>query len=338
VTVTFAELTTMRVGGPVAELAVATSAAHAVDLVREADAAKRPVLVIGGGSNLVVGDVGWEGRVVRIATADLDIDGDRVRAGAGVDWDVLVEATTTDGLAGLEALSGIPGSVGGTPVQNVGAYGALTSDVLESVSVFDRQTGEVESWGPERCGFGVHRTSVFKHTDRWVILGVTYRLRRSPQSGPVRYAGLARHLGITEGGTAPVADVRAAVIEVRRGKGMVLDAGDHNTWSVGSFFLNPVLPELPAAIPADCPRYPDPAGTKVPAAWLIERAGFAPGYGREFGTGTVALSTRHTLAVTNRGGATTADVMKFAAHVREGVETRFGVRLTPECHLVNCSF
>lgn len=337
-TVTFAELTTMRVGGPVAELAVATSAAHAVELVREADAAGRPVLIIGGGSNLVVGDVGWDGRVVRIAADDLAIDGDLVRAGAGVDWDTLVQATITDGLAGLEALSGIPGSVGGTPVQNVGAYGALTSDVLESVEVFDRETGEVEVWTPERCGFGAHRQSVFKHTDRWVILGVTYRLRRGAQSGPVKYAGLARHLGVADGGTAPAADVRAAVLEVRRSKGMVLDADDHDTWSVGSFFLNPVLPELPAAIPADCPRFPDPAGFKVPAAWLIERSGFAPGYGRDFGNGTVALSTRHTLAVTNRGGATTADVMKFAAHVREGVETRFGVRLTPECHLVNCSF
>ena len=336
-TVTFAELTTMRVGGPVAELAVATSAAHAVDLVRAADAANRPVLVIGGGSNLVVGDVGWEGRVVRIGSAGVDIDGELVRADAGVDWDNLVAATVADGLAGLEALSGIPGSVGGTPVQNVGAYGAQTSDVLDSVVVYDRQTGEVETWSPDRCGF-VYRNSVFKHTDRWVILEVTYRLRRSGQSGPIRFGGLARHLGIADGGTAPVADVRAAVLEVRRGKGMVLDADDHDTWSVGSFFLNPVLPELPPAIPADCPRFADPAGTKVPAAWLIEQAGFAPGYGRDFGTGAVALSTKHTLAVTNRGGATTADVMKFAAHIREGVETRFGVRLSPECHLINCSF
>lgn len=330
---TFAQLTTMRVGGPIGRLDVASTPDEAVALVRAADGAGEPLLVIGGGSNIVVGDDGWPGRVVRMASDDFDIAGDLVRAAAGVDWDRLVRATVDAGLAGLEALSGIPGSAGGTPVQNVGAYGALTSDVLESVTVYDRTTGEVAEWGPQRCGFGRHRQSVFKRADRWVILAVAFRLTRGRDSGPVAYEGLARQLGLRAGGSAPVADVREAVLALRRSKGMVLDPADHDTWSVGSFFLNPVLPEVPAAVPAECPRWPDPDGVKLPAGWLIQHAGFPPGYT----VGNVGLSGRHALAVTNRGGATAADVVKFAAHVRAGVEAAFGVRLAPECDLINCS-
>ena len=335
---TFADLTTMRVGGPIRQLRVATTIAEAVEIVRDADARRDPLLVMGGGSNLVVGDVGWDGTVVRMAQPEFDIDGERVTASAGVEWEPLVERVVAEGLAGIEALSGIPGSVGGTPVQNVGAYGALTQHVLESVSVYDRTTGEIERWGPERCGFGSHRQSVFKHSDRWVVLEVTYRLRRSGQSAPIEFDGLVRKLGIGKGGTASPADVRAAVLELRRSRKMVLDADDHDTWSVGSFFINPVLAEVPGQVPDECPRWPDIKGTKLPAGWLIDHAGFPPGYGLDWGNGTVALSSRHALAVTNRGGATTADVMKFAAHIRDGVAARFGVVLGPECDLVNCSF
>lgn len=335
---TFADLTTMRVGGPIGQLHEPTTVAEAVERVRAADSRRDPLLILGGGSNVVVGDVGWDGTVVRMAQSGFEIRGERVTAAAGVEWEHLVQAVIADGLAGIEALSGIPGTVGGTPVQNVGAYGTLTSDVLESLSVYDRTTGEVEEWTPDRCGFGRHRTSVFKHSDRWVVLEVTYRLRRSGQSAPVTFPAVAGHLGIEVGGTAAPADVRAAVLEQRRSRRMVLDADDHDTWSVGSFFLNPVLAELPARIPDECPRWADPAGTKIPAAWLIERSGFPKGYGATFGNGTVALSGHHTLAITNRGGATTADVMKFAAHVRDGVAARFDVRLTPECDLINCGF
>lgn len=292
---------------------------------------------MGGGSNLVVGDVGWDGTVVRLATSEFRIDGELVTAAAGVEWDHLVAATVDAGLAGLEALSGIPGLVGGTPVQNVGAFGTVTSDVLDSLSVYDRQTGALERWTPERCGFGSHRQSVFKHSDRWVVVEVTYRLRRSDQSRPIEYVELAKRLGIDVGGTAAPADVREAVLALRRSRAMVLDPADHDTWSVGSFFINPVLAEVPEQA-RECPRYPDVKGTKLPAAWLIERAGFPRGYGHDWGNGTVALSSRHALAVTNRGGATTAEVMKFAAHIRAGVEARFGIRLGPECDLVNCSF
>jgi UDP-N-acetylmuramate dehydrogenase len=337
VTTTFAELTTMRVGGPIGRLLVATSAEQAVELIRGVDRDGERLLVIGGGSNLVVGDVGWDGAVVKMASDGLDLDGERVTADAGVEWDGLVATVIAEGLAGIEALSGIPGSVGGTPVQNVGAYGTLTSDVLESLTVFDRTIGLVERWRPEQWGFGSHRQSVFKRNDRWAVLDVTLRLRRGEQSVPVTDLAIAERLDIAPGGTAPVADVRAAVLAQRRSRKMVLDAGDHDTWSVGSFFVNPVLTEVPAAA-RECPTKPDPQGTKLHAAWLIEHAGFTRGYGLDWGNGTVALSSRHTLAVTNRGGATTADVMKFAAHIRDGVAAKFDIRLNPECDLVNCSF
>jgi UDP-N-acetylmuramate dehydrogenase len=337
VTVTFAELTTMRVGGPIRQLHIATTTLHAVELLRSVDAGGEPLLVMGGGSNLVVGDVGWDGTVIKMESAEFDIDGERVTVAAGVEWDRLVEAVIDEGLVGIEALSGIPGSVGGTPVQNVGAYGTLTSDVLESLSVYDRTTGLVERWLPEQCGFGSHRQSVFKHSDRWVVLDVTLRLRRSGQSAPVTEPVIAQRLGIEVDGTAPPADVREAVLAQRRSRKMVLDPEDHDTWSVGSFFINPVLAEVPPRA-LDCPNKPDVKGTKLHAAWLIEHAGFRPGYGLEWGNGTVALSSRHTLALTNRGGATTADVMKFAAHIRDGVEALFDVRLNPECDLINCSY
>ncbi|MEU7575830.1 UDP-N-acetylmuramate dehydrogenase [Micromonospora sp. NPDC049240] len=336
-TTTFADLTTMRVGGPIGHLHVAETGAEAIDVLRAATAAGDPLLVMGGGSNLIVGDVGWDGTVVKMASTELEMDGQLVTAAAGVEWDRLVKATLDEGLAGLEALSGIPGLVGGTPVQNVGAFGTVTSDVLDSLSVYDRQTGLLERWTSDRCGFGSHRQSVFKRSDRWVVLEVTYRLRRSDQSRPVEYVDLASKLGIEVGGTAPASDVREAVLALRRTRGMVLDPEDHDTWSVGSFFVNPVLTEVPDRA-RDCPRYPDVKGTKLPAAWLIERAGFPRGYGEEWGNGTVALSRRHALAVTNRGGATTSEIMKFAAHIREGVEGCFGIRLGPECDLVNCSF
>ncbi len=332
-----AELTTMRLGGPAGEYEVVRAADHLVTLIREADAVGKPVLVMGGGSNLVVGDQGFEGLVVQVATSGLAVQGEDVTVAAGVAWDTVVETSLDAGLAGLESLSGIPGSTGGTPVQNVGAYGALTSDLLRCLTVYDRATGTTEQWTPERCGFGSHRQSVFKHTDRYVVLDVTFQLARSARSRPVHYAGLAERLGIAIGATAPIREVRDAVLALRRERGMILDADDHDTWSVGSFFLNPVLTSVPDKA-RDCPRYPDPAGTKLPAAWLIDHAGFPRGYGHDRGRGTVTLSSKHALAVTNRGTATTAEVMEFAAHIRDGVEQRFDIRLGPECDLVNCKF
>jgi UDP-N-acetylmuramate dehydrogenase len=334
----FNELTTMHVGGPTRDFVVAETTAELVDSVRAADTDETSVLVMGGGSNLVVGDAGWDGLTVKVATSTIDIRDNIVQADAGVEWDVLVALTLDQGLAGFEPLSKIPGSVGGTPVQNVGAFGSLTSELMQSASVYDRKTRTVEQWPASRCGFGSHRQSVFKHTDRYVILSVTYELQRSTQSKPLVFDSLLKRLDLTPGGTAPTADVRQAVIEARREKGSVYDPDDHDTWGTGSFFINPVVSEVPTpASEAGVPTYPDVRGTKLPAAWLIHQAGFAPGYGSDWGRGSVTLSSKHALAVSNRGDATTAEVMAFAAHIRAGVEARFGIRLGPECDLVNCS-
>jgi UDP-N-acetylmuramate dehydrogenase len=331
----FEQLTTMRVGGPIGELLTPTSTPDLIDLLRKCGDATSPLLVMGGGSNLIVGDEGWPGTVIRIGSTELDIDGERVTAAAGVEWDHLVRTTIAEGLGGLESLSGIPGLVGGTPIQNVGAYGTLTSEVLERLRVYDRETREVQTWENEQCDFGPHRHSIFKHRNRWVVLDVTYRLRRTRDSKPLQFEALLKELSIGAGERVPVATVRDAVLGLRRQRGMVLDPEDQNTWSVGSFFVNPVVPVVPE--PArDCPQWPDPHGVKLSAAWLIHQSGFAPGYGSEYGNGRVTLSSRHTLAITNRGGASTADIMGFASHIRSGVHERFQVRLTPECDLVNC--
>ena len=330
------ELTTIRVGGPAREFCVATTGEELVSLVGEADRSGTDVLIVGGGSNLVVGDDGFDGRVIQVSSSRLEIDGEIVTVDAGVEWDSVVQATIEAGLSGMEALSGIPGTTGATPIQNVGAYGASTSELLHSLTVYDRQTKETSVWTPEQCGFGTHRSSVFKRSSRYAILEVSFALKKTTRSLPVRYAALSERLDVQIGDVVPVQDVRAAVLALRGERGMVLDEGDHDTWSVGSFFLNPVLPEVPEQA-AHAPSFPDPAGTKIPAAWLIQNSGFPRGYGTEFGRGTAALSSKHVLAVTNRGGAMASDIMALATHVRDGVQEKFGITLTPECDLVNCA-
>lgn len=337
---TLAELTTLRLGGPAGRIETASSSDELVALVAAADAADEPVLLVGGGSNLVVGDAGWPGLVIRVASDTVtrqDRDGEQlITVAAGVSWDELVAQTVADGLAGLETMSGIPGLTGATPVQNVGAYGYEVADVLTGLRVYDRQSRTVQSWSPERCEFGF-RSSAFKHTERFVVLEVTLRLTRSARSGPVRYLELAQRLGIEPGASAPLDAVRATVLDLRRSKGMVLDEADHDSWSVGSFFVNPLLDEVPAAAEG-CPRWQTDGRTKLSAAWLIEQAGFPRGWGLDRGRGTVSVSTKHTLALTNRGGATTAELLALAAEIRAGVQTRFGIRLGPEAHLRNCTF
>jgi len=244
------------------------------------------------------------------------------------------------GLSGLECLSGIPGSAGATPIQNVGAYGQEVAETISAVRVYDRVADEVRTWSAEECGFA-YRTSAFKRNERWVVLSVDFRLARSELSAPVRYAELARALGVAVGERAPLADVRQAVLRLRAGKGMVLDRADPDTNSVGSFFTNPVLDA--AAYPsllARCgdlgepPAWPGTDGlVKVSAAWLIERAGFGRGYPAG---GTVGLSSKHTLALTNRGGGTTEALLALAREIRDGVHARFGVTLHPEPVLVGC--
>ncbi|MDQ3504176.1 MAG: UDP-N-acetylmuramate dehydrogenase [Actinomycetota bacterium] len=333
-------LTTLRTGGPAAHTTSAETPDELVDAVRHADAAGRPLLLVGDGSNLLAPDEGWAGEVVLIrATSIEDVrrgDDVDVRVAAGEPWDELVARSVESGWSGLECLSGIPGRTGATPVQNVGAYGKDVADSISAVEILDRQTGERASWSPASCRFG-YRDSRFKHTDRFVVLAVRFRLRRSRESAPIRYAELATRLGVEVGERAPTADVRTAVLDLRRGKGMVLDAADHDTWSAGSFFTNPILTPAEYATfakrstahlgpTADWPSFPHPRGHKLSAAWLIEQAGFAKGYAR----GPAALSGKHTLALTNRGTATSADILALAAEITDRVQSTFGVRLHPE--------
>ncbi|MGZ4441850.1 MAG: UDP-N-acetylmuramate dehydrogenase [Nocardioidaceae bacterium] len=339
--------TTLRLGGPARRMVHATTEDRLIATVHGADEAGAPLLVLGGGSNLVVADEGFPGTVVSVETrgvaADADPDdgaaptcgGVMVTVAAGEPWDAFVAHAVAHGWVGLEALSGIPGSVGATPIQNVGAYGQEVADTLARVRCWDRVTAGIRSFANADCGFG-YRTSRFKRDpERYVVLSVTFQLRTGDVGAPVRYAELARRLGVQPGERAPMTDVREAVLALRRGKGMVLDDADHDTWSAGSFFTNPFLDaERAAALPADAPRWEQPDGrVKTSAAWLIEQAG----YGRGYGNDRVGLSSKHTLALTNRGGATTADLLALAGEIRRGVERRFGVRLVNEPVLVGCA-
>jgi UDP-N-acetylmuramate dehydrogenase len=334
--------TTLRLGGPARRMITVTAEAEIPAAVPDGE----PVLVLAGGSNVVIGDDGFPGTVVLLrtrgftATADPDSDAVELTLAAGEPWDEAVARTVAEGWAGVECLSGIPGSAGATPIQNVGAYGQEIAETITSVRAYDRRRGEIVTFGPRQCGFG-YRASVFKRADRWVVLTVTLRLNRSGGSTPIRYAELARTLGVAVGGQAPLADVRDAVLGLRGGKGMVLDASDPDTYSVGSFFTNPVLDPAGYAVLlrrsaelGEPPSWPGPDGTmKTSAAWLIENAGFTKGYGRD----GVAISGKHTLALTNRGGGTTAALLDLAREIRDGVQKRFEVELHPEPVLVNCS-
>lgn len=330
--------TTLRVGGPARDFVEVTSAHELVEVVRALDAAGEPVLVLGGGSNLLVGDAGFDGTVVKVATRGVGQDvtacsGAVVTVAAGEPWDPLVALTVERGWTGLEALSGIPGSVGATPIQNVGAYGAEVGQHITTVRTLDRSTGTIRTLFAAECGFG-YRTSVFKaHPGRYLVLDVTFQLRLGSQSAPVRYAELARVLGVEVGARVPATHVRDAVLALRGSKGMVLDDADPDTFSAGSFFTNPVL-DGATALPDGAPRYAQPDGrVKTSAAWLIEHAGF----GRGWGDGAARLSTKHALALTNRGAARAVDVLELARTVRSGVERTFGITLEAEPVLVGCA-
>jgi UDP-N-acetylmuramate dehydrogenase len=310
-----------------------------VETVRHLDGSDEPVLVLGGGSNVLVDDAGFDGTVVKVATRGIAEDteacsGAVITVAAGEPWDSLVSHAIERGWSGIEAMSGIPGLVGATPIQNVGAYGADVSELISMVRTLDRSTGQLKTFFPVECGFG-YRTSRFKSDPgRFVVLSVTFQLRIGSMSQPIRYAELARLLGVAVGRRAPAAEVREAVLALRNTKGMVLVEDDHDTWSVGSFFTNPILsPAAAAALPADAPRFGQPDGrVKTSAAWLIDRAGFAKGYGQ----GAAQLSTKHTLALTNRGGASAAELLSLAREIRAGVQAKFGVELVPEPVIVGC--
>lgn len=345
-------LTTTHVGGPAGTL---VEAHHEVDLIvalSEADAQGQPVLLIGGGSNLIISDQGYPGTVIRIATKGIRIDempGDRarLRVAAGENWDAVVAHSLHAGLSGLEALSGIPGCAGATPVQNVGAYGADVSQTLESVRVYDRLERQVITLDNAQLQFG-YRDSLIKRTSdhgspRYVVLWVNFVLEYSQASDPVRYAELARRLGIEAGGRAEAAKVRQTVLELRRGKGMVYDPADLDSHSTGSFFTNPIVERsVLRDLPENAPNYPasQEGMVKLSAAWLIDEAGFSKGYGLErtsgylLAGGRAALSTKHTLAITNRGGASAEDILAIARSVRHGVSERFDIQLVNEPLLI----
>jgi len=389
--------TTLGLGGPAGRFVEASDDGELIKAVREADQAGEPVLVLGGGSNLVVADEGFPGTVIRVAsqgiTADQDAGGDTVlvTVAAGEVWDRLVQWSVTEGLAGLECLSGIPGLAGATPIQNVGAYGQDVSETVTEVRAFDRERDEVIRLTSAECEFG-YRTSMLKRaaaglaTGRFIVLSVTFRLWRAEPgadrveagsgrveagagrveagagagahrawarrglSRPVKYAELARTLGVEVGGRVPLEEARSAVLALRRGKGMVLDAADPDTRSAGSFFTNPVLVlaafgELERCVAAAygpgtrVPRFPaGPGRIKVPAAWLIERAGFAKGYAPGPDGRGARISAKHTLALVNPGGATTAGLLTLAREVADGVRKAFGVELAAEPVLVGAAW
>jgi UDP-N-acetylmuramate dehydrogenase len=334
-----ADLTTLRVGGPARRLLTVGTEEELIACVRDLDADGQQVLVLGGGSNLLVADEGFPGTVVKIESRGVRPDvsacaGASVRVAAGEIWDDLVVRAIDEKWIGLEAMSGIPGLVGATPIQNVGAYGAEVASSIENVRTYDRLTGQVKTFAPSDCGFS-YRSSRFKtEPGRYVVLSVTFQLLLGTLSAPVSYAELARTLGVPLGARVPASEVREAVLELRRSKGMVLDGSDHDTWSAGSFFTNPILdPVAAGGLPEAAPRYPQPGGAiKTSAAWLIEQAGFAKGYGE----GPARLSTKHTLALTNRGTAAAEDILRLARQVREGVRACFGITLVPEPVLVGC--
>ncbi|HEX7601501.1 MAG TPA: UDP-N-acetylmuramate dehydrogenase, partial [Polyangiaceae bacterium] len=307
-----------------------------------------PVLILGGGSNLVVGDAGFDGTVVAIRTSGRAMRsvGERldVELAAGEPWDDIVAWAVEAELSGIEALSGIPGLVGATPMQNVGAYGQEVKETLRAARVWDRQDGCEVTLTAEECGFAYRSSRLKEEAGRYLVLSVFFSLERSVQSAPIAYTELARELGVAEGARAPLDAVRETVLRLRRSKGMVLDPADTDTVSAGSFFTNPIVSEEdfaraqqrvtalfgPGVLP---PRFPAAAGkVKIPAAWLIERAGFAKGYGK----GAVGISSKHALALVHRGGGTTAELVALAREVQRGVHEAFGVSLEAEPVLVGC--
>lgn len=352
--------TTARVGGPATTWIVASTEDQLITAIADTDTAKTPLLVLAGGSNMLVADDGFPGTVVRIATNGIEVlestPADvHIRIAAGQHWDAVVEWSVAQGLSGIEALSGIPGSTGATPVQNVGAYGSDISQTLISIRAWDRQAHRIVEFGANELEFG-YRDSVIKRSivssaedffnasPRWIVLSVDLRLTKTGQTAPVRYTQLAKALNVELGATAPLEHIRQTVLRLRASKGMVLDAADYDTWSTGSFFTNPIVPVTIAdTLPENAPRFAHAEANgkckmvKLSAAWLIDQAGYHKGFGlngEPDTTGRAGLSTKHTLALTNRGDATAKDLIHIATLVRDGVERQWGITLVPEPVLV----
>ena len=324
-----AELTTLRVGGTPNSLVVATSESEIIEAV----SANPDALILAGGSNVIISD-DFTGDVIKIESQGFENDesacaGAWVTVTAGHNWNDFVATAVANGWTGIEGLAGIPGTVGATPIQNVGAYGQSVSETIAQVRAWNRKTKSVDTIFAADCEFG-YRSSVFKtNADTWVILSVTFQLPLGTMSAPIAYNELAAKLKVELGDRVSTSDLQSAVLELRAGKGMVLDSADHDTWSVGSFFMNPRV----TTAPENAPHWPEADGTvKVSAAWLIEQAGFNKGFTLN---GRAALSSKHTLAITNRGDATSADISELADHIVAGVKARFDIELKPEATFIN---
>lgn len=327
--------TTLRVGGPARTFVMAETEEELITIVRENDERGVPVFVFGAGSNVVFGDAGWDGVVVKVATSGIHHEtaacaGATVTVAAGESWDAFVQHAIANEWSGIEALSGIPGSVGATPIQNVGAYGQDVSQTIARVRAYDREAKQIRTFYAADCKFG-YRTSVFKeHAPRLIVLDVQYQLRLGAQSMPITYPELAAKLGVEVGQRSTSKEVRDAVLSLRRSKGMVLDDTDHDTWSAGSFFLNPVVDAWMA--PANAPTWDAGEGrVKVSAAWLVEHSGTPKGYL----LGNAATSMKHALAITNRGGASADAVMELARLIQDRVRVAFGIELQMEPQYVS---
>ncbi len=329
-----AEFTTLRVGGPAKSIIRATTEEELIAAVSAADAAKEPLLILGGGSNILISDAGFHGTVIIVETSgnSYEIDacsGGMLQVAAGVGWDEFVAFTLEKGLANLESLSGIPGTIGGAPIQNIGAYGHEISETIARVRTYDRIDGAIKTFTAAECNFA-YRTSIFKESgDRYVILDVTFHLRNGEQSLPIAYPELASALGLRVGDRAPIMDVRNAVLALRRNKGMLTGMGIN---SAGSFFTNPRLSHAVAEkLPVDAPRWPQEDGSvKTSAAWLMERAGVKKGET----LGGAAISDHHVLALTNPGNATASDLVELARSAQAKVKSEFGITLEAEVRLV----
>ena len=327
--------TSLRVGGPAEKFIEVRSESEIIAALEAAG--DSPVLIIGGGTNLLIADKGFDGTVIRIANSSLqsEVDacsGATLTIGAGENWDDLVATTLERGWAGLETLSGIPGNVGAAPIQNIGAYGHEVSEFITRVRTYDRQAKAVKTFTNRECEFG-YRDSIFKKSkDRYVILDVQFQLRRGEITTPILYAELAKKLGVEVGEKAPINATRKAVLELRAGKGMLLDDNDCDSWSAGSFFTNPVISaEVAAQLPEGAPKWPMADGrVKTSAAWLIERSGIAKGDS----LGGARVSTKHVLALTNSGSATAQEISELAKAVQAKVQEKFGITLEPEVNLV----
>jgi UDP-N-acetylmuramate dehydrogenase len=329
--------TTLGVGGPATNILHVKSEAELIAAVKSADDSKTPLLILGGGSNVLISDSGFAGTVVRIETTgnSYEIDacsGGTLTVSAGSDWDEFVALTIDKGLANLESLSGIPGTIGGAPIQNIGAYGHEVSEVIARVRTYDRTKQEIKTFMASECNFS-YRSSIFKESaGRYVILDVTFQLRKGEQSLPIGYAELANELGVEIGARVEISKVREAVLKLRGAKGMLVGQGIN---SAGSFFMNPILKkEIADKLPSDAPKWPMPDGRiKTSAAWLMEHAGVSKG-DRLAGA---QISSKHVLALSNSGDATATDLIDLARSAQEKVKAKFGIELQSEVQLVGLS-